>query len=404
MNPGFVTYSTTLKTERTASAPRLDLDRVAFAVWHSGTQANGGVESISAVIEKLPGQPLVLSNAHGSSITRWERAGCTVRKLAFGGGRTRHEQLASYIRANSEAFRILSSARIRLVHCNDIRSFWSVALAAHALRLRVVLNVRAIKAPEDQYGFRWTVARRLADSVLLLSSDMRQEFLRRTRGSLGSSTGSVRYIYSAVEPSRFHPLAVRERECLRNELGIPHRTFAVGYVAALCPRKDQATFLKNCCARITDPRVHFYFIGDDDSDYARTCRQLARDEGIGDRCSFVGYTSDPTPWYQALDLTVLASKREGLARAMIESLACGTPVISFDVTSAREVLEGWGAGLVLERGDYDGLASAIARLSGAGETHALMSERGLAFAEKMTNPDTVADEYLELYRDLLDAY
>ena len=42
---------------------------------------------------------------------------------------------------------------------------------------------------------------------------------------------------------------------------------------------------------------------------------------------FLGYQKNPWPWYASADIFILASRWEGMPNAVLESLACGTPVI-----------------------------------------------------------------------------
>ncbi len=50
--------------------------------------------------------------------------------------------------------------------------------------------------------------------------------------------------------------------------------------------------------------------------------------GVGDRVRFPGYDPTPWPWYAGADAFVLPSLWEGMPNAVLEALACGTPVIA----------------------------------------------------------------------------
>lgn len=79
---------------------------------------------------------------------------------------------------------------------------------------------------------------------------------------------------------------------------------------------------------------------------------LTKERGLENVFHFHGFVEDMRVWCQALDLAILVSRREGLARAMIEPLAYGIPVVAFDITSTREILEQHACGIVVPRGDY----------------------------------------------------
>jgi glycosyltransferase involved in cell wall biosynthesis len=97
---------------------------------------------------------------------------------------------------------------------------------------------------------------------------------------------------------------------------------------------------------------------------------------------------------------IVASRNEGLARCMIESLACGTPVVSFDVCSAREILQGHDCGVVVSGGDYDAMVHEIVTLFEAGEVRAELGHRAAEAAKKLFNPPEIISRYEQLYLSL----
>lgn len=70
-------------------------------------------------------------------------------------------------------------------------------------------------------------------------------------------------------------------------------------------------------------------------------QQLALAEGVADQIQFMGPVSHDqlADWYRAADMTVLCSESEGLPNVLRESVACGTPFVSTDVGSIREIAD-----------------------------------------------------------------
>jgi len=78
-------------------------------------------------------------------------------------------------------------------------------------------------------------------------------------------------------------------------------------------------------------------------------------------------------WYRAADVTVLSSESEGLPNVLRESLACGTPFVSTDVGSIREIADERYSVLV-PVGDANALADGVAAvLDGSHHEHARRS-------------------------------
>jgi glycosyltransferase involved in cell wall biosynthesis len=151
------------------------------------------------------------------------------------------------------------------------------------------------------------------------------------------------------------------------------------------------------------PQAHTYFVGDflpEKDDYARTCAEFAAQAEVKDAVTFVGYTRAVADWYRACDLVIVPTRKEGLARCMIEALACSTPVVSFDVCSAREILEAYDCGVVVPGGDYAALAGAVHTIATDDTLFASLRVNAIATARSLFAPARMVEEYRQLYRSV----
>lgn len=90
-----------------------------------------------------------------------------------------------------------------------------------------------------------------------------------------------------------------------------------------------------------------------------TYRELAAAFGVGDGVDFPGYVPDadlPT-YYSAADAFVLPSTADSFGIALLEAMACGTPVVATDLRGVREVVA--DGGLTVSPLGVRELASAI---------------------------------------------
>jgi glycosyltransferase involved in cell wall biosynthesis len=375
---------------------------VVFAVTQSGKQANGGVASITAVLERLRGvQATVVTQTETPANVSWQNAGCKVQVWKTAGETLK---IGSALRANLRMFRLVRSSGCRVVHCNDISAVWNTAFGARLAGAAVIFNVRNIKPEGKRYGWRWWVARKVSNRQLLLSREMQDSFVSRLNLKNGEG-GKVDFIYSAVDPVRFSPVDGPHRSKLRQRFGIDADCFAIGYIAPFGERKAQLEFIQKAGSLLKQllPQARVYFVGDfapEHDDYAKSCVDAAKRLDLQDAMAFIGYTHEVAEWYRALDLVVVASRNEGLARCMIESLACGTPVVSFEVCSAREILEEHGCGFVVANRDYPKLIEQIATLAREREVRAQFGKSGVALVGQLFDPETVAAKYEKLYLSL----
>lgn len=88
--------------------------------------------------------------------------------------------------------------------------------------------------------------------------------------------------------------------------------------------------------------------------------QYAIDKGINNWISFEGFQSNPFGYMKKAEFLVLSSKFEGLPSVLIESLACGTPVISFDCEyGPSEIVQHKKNGLLVENQNFNALKDAM---------------------------------------------
>ncbi|QDV42303.1 Putative glycosyltransferase EpsD [Stieleria neptunia] len=398
-------HTTTTRTSqhRSEGEPSIgSVPVVAFCIYHGPHQANGGLESITQILTRFRRiRPVVLTDRESDFSARWRKAGIEV--IRFGG---RQRQAKGIWRAGGlvaetrDFFRWIKRCDADVVHCNDIQSLRQVAFATRLAGKKLVFNLRNLKPPGQRYGWKWRVVD-LVDEIIVLSDEMGDGVKARLLRGHERRKPLVRSIYSIVPSS---PGGVAPSRELRHELGIREDEFAIGYVGAFNQRKQQLPFLETGAPAILGrvPHAKFYFLGDfapSADDYAASCLHAAERIG-GNAVRFVGFASDVATWYNAFDLVIVGSANEGLARCMIESLSTGTPVVSFDVCSAREILETHRCGRVVAQSDYDAMADAVAELSD--ETHRReVAERAIDTARDLFEATTIIRQYEDVYLGLL---
>jgi glycosyltransferase involved in cell wall biosynthesis len=171
---------------------------------------------------------------------------------------------------------------------------------------------------------------------------------------LGAPEARITILRNGVDLDLFHPVS---REDARRRLGIRGPTLlSVGY---LIQRKGHHIAIE---ALRTLPDVQLVIVGD--GELGTFLRELARENGVAERVRFC----EPVPqeelkyYYSAADALVLASDREGMANVLLESLACGTPVIANPAWGTPEVVSDPVAGVLMARRDAASLAEGYRRL------------------------------------------
>lgn len=91
---------------------------------------------------------------------------------------------------------------------------------------------------------------------------------------------------------------------------------------------------------------------------------FAKKSTVSDRVHFVGYTNDPSPYYESCNVFVLSSLSEGLPTVLLEAMSRGKPVVSTDTIGANEILQAGKYGILCGIGDAFSMARGIARICG----------------------------------------
>jgi glycosyltransferase involved in cell wall biosynthesis len=104
--------------------------------------------------------------------------------------------------------------------------------------------------------------------------------------------------------------------------------------------------------------------------------ELARTLGVSGRVAFAGRVSEDelAALYRGALFLVFPSFYEGFGLPIIEAFACGTPVITSNVTSMPEIAG--DAALLVDPHDVDAIAEAMVRLASSPELRKTLVARG----------------------------
>jgi teichuronic acid biosynthesis glycosyltransferase TuaC len=214
------------------------------------------------------------------------------------------------------------------------------------------------------------------------------EALKTEIVALGVDADRIVALRNGVDLNLFQPV---ERETMRETLHL--RQFTLLSVGRLEPVKGHELIiaalpmLQDVCLMIAGngPERH-------------RLQALAIHLGVANRVKFLGALpqTELRNFYGAADALVLASSREGWANVLLESMACGTPVVASNVWGTPEVVASADAGVLMQERTVEGVAAAIRTLQ------ARYPERAATrrYAEQFSWNETTAGQ-LKLFRNIL---
>ena len=193
---------------------------------------------------------------------------------------------------------------------------------------------------------------------------------------------------NGVDLEQFRPL---DRDALRAKWQVGG--FVVASVGLLIERKGHHLVI-DALANVPDATLLIAGTGPDRIKLESHARSL----GVDQRVRFLGAldTKSLCEVYNCADTLVLASSREGWANVLLESMACGTPVIATAVWGTPEVVAAPEAGLLIDRRDAESIADAMRRL----RSHAPDRQATRRYAEKFDWQPTTEGQ-IKIFRSLL---
>ena len=237
----------------------------------------------------------------------------------------------------------------------------AAVLLGRSLRLPVMLTARG----SDIHTFPnfttirpqicWTL--RNATRLAAVSASLAQIMLE-----LEPSISRPEVIGNGVDTTRFYP---EDRLLARTKIGVDPNTKLIVSVAALKPVKGVDLLVRAASLlKKSTPQCSFLFIGKGPE--LATLQRLASQLDCADICKFVGPIANDKlrDLYNAADVTCLPSRNEGWPNVILESLACGTPVVATRVGAVPEILSDSGSGILVNASAesiHQGLCEAVAR-------------------------------------------
>jgi glycosyltransferase involved in cell wall biosynthesis len=234
---------------------------------------------------------------------------------------------------------------------------------------------------------------RRAARIIAISEASKQDVV----ALLGMPAEKVVVTYLGVDLNVFCPEAAEGRAGeLEARYGV--RQPYVLYVGKLEPRKNLPTLIEAFVSIARGfPDHQLVLAGNPGWDFQaiyETAARIPRRE----RVRFTGFVdeADLPALYAGADLFVYPSSYEGFGIPVLEAMACGTPVITSNVSSLPEVAG--DAGLLVDPLDVSELAQAMRRVLTDGQLRQRMRAKGLERAKTFTWKET-ARRTLQVYEE-----
>ncbi len=256
--------------------------------------------------------------------------------------------------------------------------------------LRVAAVTPDLRTPARSKSLRWAYEK--VDAFVAVSESLRTELI----DVFGVPEPKIRVIRNGrLRPPR---LSDAERAQVRDIVGVGPGDVMVVWAGRFVREKDPlaAVELSRRLHQLV-PQARLVVVG---SGPLRSEVDAAVAEGAG-RIKLMGEREDAPRIISAADVLVSTSLTEGAPGVFVEALLAGVPVVAHDMGGVRDVISE-ETGALVAPGDSEGLATAVAKLVTHPAARANAS-RACSAAGARFDIAPVADEYDDLYRELLGA-
>lgn len=324
-----------------------------------GDSVGGAHLSAIELIHRIDGnryRPLIVLHEEGLLTEHLRREGLDYAHLpldAYAGARPSLASIASAaLRAAPALRRFLRQEVVSLVHCNDLRTNMTWALACRLARVRFVWHQRTQTLSGSML---WKAIPRLADHCIAISTTAARSF-----GGAGPRLTII------DNPFSINAACDRgsARKALIAETGADAGERLIGYVGRLvdAKRPEVCIDLLGELLRRGERYARLLVFGRGLGPVTEALRARARCQGVEDRIHFMGFRHPVENAIAGLDILVAPSEQEGFGRTLIEAMLVGTPVLASDIDAHRETVTAGLNGLLAPVGQVSAFADQTQRL------------------------------------------
>lgn len=232
-----------------------------------------------------------------------------------------------------------------------------------------------------------------ADHIISVSNHTAKD----VKQILNIKSERITIVPNAVEP-RFHQLSTPEIAAFRQQHQISPDKICLLNVGSNQPRKNVITVLK-VLKVLKDKGLPIQLLRTG-PDFSEEFKTFIQTHNLSDCITDFGRPDNNTltKIYNAADILVSPSLYEGFGMTLLEAMACGTPVITSNVTSLPEVAG--DAGIIVNPTDVEAIVEVVCRLQNDDAYRKLLIDKGLERVKLFTWENT-AEQVAQGYEKLV---
>ena len=277
-----------------------------------------------------------------------------------------------------------NSSTRTVVTCHDLINFYYAGNRASSMQLPFISHNMWLRAIRGM---------KFADHVIAVSDSTAKDTMK----ILEIHPERISVSPDAVDED-FQRLSSPEIQSIRERYGIQPDTLCLLSVGSDHPRKNLPNIIESLgILKKQGLNFEFWKAG---ADFTGEQKDLIQQLDVKDRIRYLGKPDQKTliEIYNAADILIFTSLFEGFGMPLLEAMACGTPVITSNVSSMPEVVE--NDGILVDPRSPAAIAKAVLTLYQNPELRRALVEQGLLRIKSFTWENT-AEKIARVYEEIL---
>ena len=342
--------------------------------------------------------PIVFTRSDGRSQSFFDqlaRLGTPTRTLYVDRSRLKYLNL---VRNIVEAIAVLRRERVDVIHSHGYRADLIALVVSRLLRIPVVSTCHGFTPIDRRLAFYSglnVILLRRFSRVMAVSARMRDDLVGH-----GLKPERVAVVTNAVErvsESSFQSA----RQDVRTRLRIGGHELVFGYVGRLSDEKGLEHLLNALALRAPSARPwRLLIVGD--GPRRQDLEQITARAGLAERVTFVGFQSDASPWYAAMDVFVFPSLTEGTPLALLEAMVRRLAVVATAVGGVPAIISDRVNGVLVPAADPQALSHALCEVASDDPLRARLADAGYETVRERYDVGTWVNRVRGVYQEALE--
>jgi len=251
----------------------------------------------------------------------------------------------------------------------------------------VINTVLSTVLAKAEVSFKKTMIKTLSKSKLIIASS---EYIKKDLINLGIEAKKINVIYNGIDHKVFYPSLDIDEESVEVQPFSIKRPYFIYSSRISNPDKKHIELIKAFeMFKKQTGSEHRLILAGDDTDYSPEVHKVAFESSVASDIFFIGYfpMNSLSKLYSGADACIFPAVNEGVGLPVLESMACGIPVICSNSGALKEF--GGDIPLYFDSDNLEEMAEAMTKIIHDKDCRDRMVEKGLKRAAKFSWEETI---------------